>query len=179
MDIQFKNIKAHARGESKRTWYEWRSKLFDGLNEGLQGIRQGMIEDDKVIAQQEQLLQSIVPSLAEKHAQLKEEASILQARADEVASCDQNELQRARERLVQTEQEIQAKLALIANLKAEMEQKDETTSQITERLSDCRAEIHEAERVTSENRGWTSTEVKALKGTSPSYLHSCPLTNHF
>ena len=164
MDNQFKNIKAHARGESKRTWYEWRSKLFEGLKKGLVGIHDGMVADERLLAEQESILQPVVPDLIEKHAALKGKAETLQAQADEVANCDQEELQAARSRLVAKHEEVEAKKKLLADLQAQMQEKDQNIDHVTERTAECQAEIQEAERVASENRGWTYAEVKALKG---------------
>ena len=166
MDNQFKNVKAHARGESKRTWYEWRSKLFDGLTTGLLSIRSSMIDDDKLLSKQEEILQANVPELVERHTTVKAEAETLQARADEIADCDQDELHAARSQLVATEEEIEAKKKLIAELQAQLQQKDSGIEHIKERTAECRAEIQEAQRVASENKGWAYAEVKALKGTS-------------
>ena len=165
MDNQFKNVKAHARGESKRTWYEWRSKLFDGLTTGLVSIRSGMVEDDKLLSQQEEILQARVPELIGKHAAVKLEAETLQVRADELAECDQDELHAARTQLVAKEEEIKAKKKLIADFQAQLQEKDSSIEDVNERTAECRAEIQEAQRVVSENKGWSYAEVKALKGT--------------
>ena len=169
MDNQFKNIKAHARGESKRTWYEWRSKLFDGLTAGLESIRQGMIEDNQRLSRQEEVLQTNVPELMQRHAKLKVEAETLQARADEIANCDQDELRATRLQLVAKEEEIEAKKTLFAELQAQRQQKEQTIEQVKERTAECRCEIQEAERVANENRGWNYEEVKALKGISEKF----------
>ena len=171
MDNQFKNIKAHARGESKRTWYEWRSKLFDGLKKGLVSIQEGMAQDGKLLSEQEEILQAHVPDLAELHAMLKTEAENLQGQADELANCDQNELREARSQLVAKEEEIAAKKKLLAELQAQMQEKEQSIEQVKERTAECHAEIQEAERVANENRGWTHAEVKALKGRSQSPIN--------
>lgn len=171
MDNQFKNIKAHARGESKRTWYEWRSKLFDGLKKGLVGIREGMVEDDKLLEQQEDLLQTRIPELVEKHASLRTQAEMMQAHAEEVANCNQDELRQTRSRLLAKEEEIEAKKKLLTDLQAQLQGLEQGIEQVQEQISEYRAEIQEAERVTNDNRGWSFAEVKALKG---NHLHLHP-----
>ena len=165
MDNQFKNIKAHARGQSKGTWYEWRSKLFEGLTAGLEDIRKGMVQDDKLLVEQENVLQEHVPALIEKHGFFKAEVDTLQSHADEIASCDQFELQQTRARLATKEEEIAATRRLLAELQEELKQKNEAAEQITDRKTECTAEIQEAERVAEVNRGWDYQGVKGFKGT--------------
>lgn len=172
MDNQFKNIKVHARGESKATWYEWRSKLFEGLKSGLVSIHEGLLQDDKFLGDQEELLHGTIPSLIAKHTLLQEEATNLQSQADELANCDQEELRSVRKSLIQREQDIVEKKRLLVELQAELESNKIAVVEAEERKIEVIAEIKEAERVTNENRGWTYEEVKLLKGESRYNPHS-------
>ena len=164
MDNQFKNVKTHARLLSKAMWYEWRMKLLDGLKEGLVQISDGMDEDANTLSQQKQLLDRVLPKLIEDHDRLRNEHQTLQAQADELASCDQDELRQAREQLAFVDKDIQEKKRLLRNLQQDLQSKDQTIQDAVERRDEYHAEIKEAERVRQESRGWKKSEVAALHG---------------
>ncbi|KAI4106981.1 MAG: hypothetical protein L6R37_001874 [Teloschistes peruensis] len=163
MDNQFKNVKTHARLLSKAMWYEWRMKLLDGLKEGLVQISNGMDEDAENLAQQEGLLEPMLPKLIEENGRLQGEYENLQAQADELASCDQDELRQARDKLRAVDDDLQAKLSLLAQLGQELQAKDESVQDALERRDEYHAEIKEAERVRQDSRGWKPSEVSALQ----------------
>ena len=164
MDNQFKNVKTHARLLSKAMWYEWRMKLLDGLKDGLIRISNDMDADADVLSQQEELLQTVVPELVEEHERLKSEAHILQAQADELANCDQEELNDAREQLVILDDELEAKRKMVADLQRQLEEHEQGIEEVVERKQEYLGEIKEAEKVREESRGWSGSEVAALKG---------------
>lgn len=164
MDNQFKNVKTHARLLSKAMWYEWRMKLLDGLKEGLVQISDGMDADAKTLSQQERLLEPVLPELIEENDRLKNEHQTLQAQADELASCDQEELRRFREKLAAVDDDLQAKLRLVEQLEQELQAKEGGIQDALERRDEYHAEIKEAERVRQESRGWKTAEVTALQG---------------
>ncbi|KAL9602456.1 MAG: hypothetical protein Q9219_001881 [cf. Caloplaca sp. 3 TL-2023] len=166
MDNQFKNVKTHARLLSKAMWYEWRMKLLDGLKEGLVQISDGMDEDAASLSQQEQLLTPVLPKLIEENDRLQNERQILQAQADELASCDQDELREAREKLTNVDTDLQAKKDLLRMLQQDLQAKERDIQDATERRDEYHGEIKEAERVRQESRGWKMSEVTALQGIS-------------
>ena len=178
MDNQFKNVKTHARLLSKAMWYEWRMKLLEGLKEGLMRIEEGMVDDDHLLAQQEQLLDAVMPDLIREHGELEAEATLLQNQAHELADCDQDELKDARDQVSSAEQEIEAKRAMVKELRSRLARQEESIEQAAERKAEYLEEIKEAERVREDNRGWRSAEVASLKGSSPSILPLNCLANH-
>ncbi|KAI4225833.1 MAG: hypothetical protein L6R36_003630 [Xanthoria steineri] len=163
MDNQFKNVKTHARLLSKAMWYEWRMKLLDGLREGLVQIRNGMDEDAQVLSRQEGHVEALLPKLIEENERLQNEHRFLQAQADELASCDQDELRQAREQLAAIDQDLQAKRRLADELEQELQAKEQGIQDAVERRDEYHAEIKEAERVRQESRGWKTSEVAALQ----------------
>jgi len=165
MDNQFKYVKTHARLLSKAMWYEWRMKLLDGLKEGLLKNGEGMNEDAEALTRQEQLIQDILPSMTEEQEQLEADARDLQAQADDLASCDQEELNSVRNNLMSLESDIAAKRKMAENLQTQLDQKDYHIENATERRHEYLAQIDEAEKVRLHSQGWDSSEVKALQGT--------------
>ncbi|KAL8937365.1 MAG: hypothetical protein Q9211_003727 [Gyalolechia sp. 1 TL-2023] len=163
MDNQFKNVKTHARLLSKAMWYEWRMKLLDGLKEGLVQIKDGMDEDGRTLSQQEQLLETVLPRLLEKNDRLQKEHQSLQAQADELASCDQDELRQAQDRLTAIDNDLQAKKRSLSALQRSLQAKEQSIQDAIERRDEYHAEIKEAERVRQESRGWKMSEVTALQ----------------
>ncbi|KAL8717203.1 MAG: hypothetical protein Q9225_005538 [Loekoesia sp. 1 TL-2023] len=163
MDNQFKNVKTHARLLSKAMWYEWRMKLLDGLKEGLVQISDGMDGDATILSQQEQLLESVLPKLVEENGRLQNEHQTLQAQADELASCDQNELRHAREQLAGVDSDLQAKKTLLRELQKDLQAKEKRIQDAVEQRDEYLAQIKEAGRVCQESRGWKMSEVTALQ----------------
>ena len=163
MDNQFKNVKTHARLLSKAMWYEWRMKLLDGLKEGLVRIGDDMASDDALLARQEALLDPVVPDLVQKHDELEARSRRLQSHADELASCDQAELETARDQIVALDDEITQKRKQVEEMQAQLKETEERAESVEQRKVACRAEIKEAERVREECRGWSASEVVELK----------------
>lgn len=164
MDNQFKNVKTHARLLSKAMWYEWRMKLLDSLKEGLAKVAGEMDEDDNVLLKQHRALEPILPPLVHHHDQLEAENHALQARADELASEDQEALKDARLELVQIEKEIEAERKLVNELQEEFRCKEERIEYAIDQRQRCLEQIEEAEKIRLESRGWSSTEIASLQG---------------
>ncbi|KAI1857108.1 hypothetical protein JX265_011309 [Neoarthrinium moseri] len=163
MDNQFKNVKTHARLLSKAMWYEWRMKLQDGLKEGLVRIAEGMDADGQLLRKEEELLQSILPQLDNKFKALEAENQNLQSIAQELADCDPEDLQAARAELTDVDADIEAKMRQIEEFHQALLETQATVEDMVERKQECVAAIAEAEKVREECRGWTSTEINALK----------------
>ena len=164
MDNQFKNVKTHARLSSKAMWYEWRMKLLDELKKGLNVISEGMGQDDLILQRQEELLMSVLPALLAKHEALQQESQKLQTHAQELANCDQNELNDARQKLHATEEEIATKRVMVEELTHRLKEKDDGIEAVIESKDECFSHIKEAERIREEYKGWSSSEVSQLKG---------------
>lgn len=175
MDNQFKNVKTHARLSSKAMWYEWRMKLLDELKKGLTVISKGMEQDDSTLQRQEELLQSVLPALLAKHEALGQESQRLQRHAQELANCDQNELNDARHKLQATEEEIATKGVMLDEMTRKLKEKEDGLEAVVESKEECLSHIKEAERIREEYRGWSASEVSLLKG--PFSTHS-PIRTH-
>ncbi|KAF2691906.1 Spc7-domain-containing protein [Lentithecium fluviatile CBS 122367] len=163
MDNQFKNLKTSARLEARGEWYGWRSSLVQDLKTGLLGTMDGFKRDESDLANQEKLLDAVLPPLEEKQEQLGREHKQLQQRHDELNSCDREELEQARDQLVIFDSELEEKRKLIAQLQAELAEKEARIEAAKERKIECVEEIKAAERVREECRGWSTTEVNDLK----------------
>lgn len=163
MDNQFRNVKTHARLLSKATWYEWRMKLLEGLKEGLNRHVEDMKADDELLSRREELLNSTVPPLVEKHASLEQEATNLQQLVEEMESCDQDELRSARTKLAGFEDEIEAKKRELQRLQDEVQQKADSIEAGTETRNEYMAQMQEAERIKEECRGWSARDISELK----------------
>ncbi len=163
MDNQFKNVKTHARLLSKAVWYEWRMKLLAGLKDGLLKIGEGMDEDVISLTQQELILEPVLPGLIEEHEKLEAERQLFQSQADEIAKCDQGELQEARNNLVAVEKDLQNKRKMFKELQNELRRKELKFENAIERKQQCIEEVKEAEKTREAYRGWSPAEVAALQ----------------
>lgn len=163
MDSQFRNIKTHSRLVSKGMWYEWRMKLLDGLQDGLITIAEDMTSDADVLGKQQELLDNVVPELVQNYETLLQQEADLQTAAEEIANCNQEDLAEARECLVALDADIESKKALVQELRSQMEDNETRFSIATERKQTCLDEIREADKIREECRGWTGSEITALK----------------
>jgi kinetochore protein Spc7/SPC105 len=164
MDNQFKNLKTNARLEARGEWYTWRSTLLHDLKSGLLGTLDGFRRDESKLANQEQLLDTVLPPLVEKQVALSVECKQLQQRHDELNSCDREELEQTREKLVATDAELEEKRQLLEQLQQELADKEAHIEAVKERKVECVEQTKAAERMREECRGWSTSEVNDLKG---------------
>ncbi|KAI3545729.1 Spc7 kinetochore protein [Colletotrichum abscissum] len=164
LDNQFKNGKTHARLESKAMWYEWRMKLQEGLREGLVRIAEGMAIDDKVLQQQQKLLSSVLPAIVSRFESLEQEHKNLRAVAEELADCDPEELETARFDLAALDNDVQEKTRRVEELRKQLQEAEQDVEQLAQEKQQCHEDIKEAEKIREECRGWSISEISALKG---------------
>ncbi|KAI1947486.1 hypothetical protein LOZ57_003215 [Ophidiomyces ophidiicola] len=163
MDNQFRNVKCHARLLSKSMWYEWRMKLLEGLKQGLDRHVDEMAQDAKVLSRKETLLNSVVPGLAEKHENLQIDAHNLQKAVEEMENCDQEELRQTRERLAALDLEVSRRRKDLDEAQAALEENSTAIKAGMDKKKRLLKEIHEAEAILEECRGWDVKEVYHLK----------------
>jgi len=177
MDNQFKNLKTNARLEARGEWYTWRSTLLHDLKAGLLHTMDGFKRDESTLINQEQLLDVVLPPLVEKKEHLSVECRQLQQRHDELNSCDREELEQTREKLIATDAELQVKKQLLLQLQHDLADKEQRIQAAKDRKVECIEEIKAAERVRESCRGWSTSEVSSLKGMlTLMLLHQHPLT---
>lgn len=163
MDNQFKNVKTHARFLSKAMWYEWRMKLQEGLKEGLMKTAEGMTADEKLLDKQQKLLASVLPAMNKQFEVLSRECANLELVTNELEDCDPEELDSARSDLMIVEEDLEAKAREIAQLREQLEQTEQSIDHLSEQKQSCIVDIKEAEKIREECRGWSSTEISALR----------------
>lgn len=163
MDNQFKNVKTHARLLSKAMWYEWRMKLQEGLKEGLIRTAEGMTADEKFLDKQQKLLASVLPEMTRQSETLSRECENLELVAGELEDCDPAKLESARADLLAVEEDTEAKMQEIAQLREQLQETEQSISQLSEKKQSYVADIKEAEKIREECRGWSATEISALK----------------
>lgn len=172
MDNQFKNVKTHARLLSKAMWYEWRMKLQEGLKEGVIKISHDMDNDYSVLQEQLDILDTVVPDLLTKYAELEAESGILEEAAQEIADCDPTDLQAARDELVELGEDIDAKKELLESLRKEFKAAEDEVDALATKKSTYLANIEQSEKIRESCRGWSSSEINQMKGKVPhSSLH--------
>ncbi|GAB0139772.1 hypothetical protein EsHS_00000413 [Epichloe bromicola] len=163
MDNQFKNVKTHARLLSKAMWYEWRSKLQEGLREGLAKIAEDMNADEIILKEQADLLAAVLPNALEQYEALEEEGGNLEEAAKELADCDPAELEAARDELNNVDDDIAEKKRLVDELRQEFESSSSEVEILSTKKQTLLQGIQEAEKVRQACRGWTCSEVESLK----------------
>jgi kinetochore protein Spc7/SPC105 len=126
-----------------------------------------MISDEELLDEQQALLESVLPQLIRQARELEEEEADLQLVAEEIANCDQEELSEARQQLITADADIDAKKRLVTELRKQLQGKEAEIEAGNEKKQIYLEEIREAEKIREECRGWTSSEISALKSTSP------------
>jgi len=164
LDNHMRDIKTNARLCSKEIWYDWRSKLLDGLEEGLKSIKAKLDDDAAILGERENMLESLLPDLLAKHDALHQEAVRLEEAAASVSEEEQEELDTVRQTLGNVNEQIEEKKRMLEAMEKELQEQDELVEAYTEGKGECLAQISEAERVKESCRGWSIDEVSALKG---------------
>lgn len=141
-------------------------KLQEGLKEGLDRIAEGMDDDDKVLRRQQDLLDSVLPDMIKYFESLESEHEDLEEVAKELEDCDPEELQNARKDLVSMDQAIEERKRKIEELRAQIEVSQTSADSLAKQKQQYLEEIQEADKIREECRGWSSTEVSAIKGKS-------------
>lgn len=164
LDGNMRDAKTNARMRSKESWYDWRSKLLDGLTDGLNRIKAGLDADAEVLGQREQELESVLPGLLEQYESLQKEAEQLEKAAAAISEEEKEELRASRDRLVEVDEQIEERKRMLASLQRDVEEQDNLAEAYEEGKAESLAAIQEAERVKESCRGFTIDEVQALKG---------------
>lgn len=171
IDNQLKNVKTHARLQSKAMWYEWRTKLLDGMKEAFKKTEEGMANDEQLLRDMEELLASVVPGLVKKFEVLEQESEELEAVASELADCDPSELEGARVDLAAVDAQIEEKTRKLAAMRLQLEESEDSIRDMTARKQQCLDDIRVADQVREECRGWSSSEIALLKRRSTPHLN--------
>ena len=174
LDTQMRDIKTQARLRSKEMWYAWRSQLLEDLMKALQGIGEGLINDDEALSRAEHILDQSLPGLSEKHQTLRAEAERLEEEAAATNEEQKEELEAAREQVQAVSSELEEKRALLRDLQQQAKEHEENASELEEQKAEFTAAIKEAERVKDACRGVSINEITTLKGkeTPIPHLHA-------
>lgn len=164
LDGLMSDAKTNARLRSKEIWYDWRSKLLDGLEDGLKQIEQGLESDAKVLGEKEQLLESVLPNLLQRQESMQAEAQQLEEAAAAISEEEKEELDATRERLVSVNDDIEERKRMISRFQQDLQEQEQLVEAYTESKAESLAAIQEAQRVKEACRGWTIDEVQSLKG---------------
>ena len=163
LDNQFKNMKTNARLLSKATWYEWRMKLLDGLQESLKDTTQGLQADDEALAKQFDVVEHALKESQEKREALEQEHRVLRARADELAGCDPEDLETARQRLQTVNEEIKSHSHDIEGQHESISDLDQQIAAAKKAKESASAATKDAYRQREASRGWSTAEIAKVQ----------------
>ena len=166
MDTQFKNVKTHARLRSREMWYEWRSKLLEGLMDGLAKIGEGFVADESTLRQMEELLQegAVVENLFAEKRRLEEEVQRVSQEVEDFRAWDNEELVQARSDVASAGEEIARKWKEVEELREAVRSAEGKLQEGEEQRVEWENEIDSAEKFLDERRAWSAEEVKRLQG---------------
>lgn len=176
LDTQMRDMKTDARLRSKEMWYGWRSQLLDELMTGLQSIAEGLIQDDEILGQSEEILDQVLPSLIEQRNKLQQEADQLEERVTAVSEEEKGELKVVRESLTGVNDELEKRRRVLDTLREQVEEQDSAAEHLQESKEEFTAAIQEANRVREACRGVSLSEVKALRGKNKSRHPGCHMS---
>ncbi|RMZ82902.1 hypothetical protein DV737_g1939, partial [Chaetothyriales sp. CBS 132003] len=163
MDNQFRNGKTNARYQSKEGWYTWRTQLVDGLQQGLEGIKQGMVKDLEMLDGQSKSISKVALGLLKQQQSLQLEIESLERILMELDSVDTNALKGVRDNLRTADEENSRKTRILGELRQELNDKAEALSAAEELKAEMEDQIAEADRVRREFRGWSAADVLMRK----------------
>ncbi|CAK7221923.1 hypothetical protein SEUCBS140593_004726 [Sporothrix eucalyptigena] len=163
MDNQFKNIKIFARLQSKKQWYEWRTKLHEGLQEGMLKVLRDLEKDKEVLQQRREVVDAVYPALLAEYESLERERIQLEAFAAQLGGDDQEALIAARVQKGQLTASIEEHKGETARLEAEMQASKSRVAAMKKEREQYLKELEEAKRIQEERRSWSHQEISSLK----------------
>ncbi|KAF4553157.1 putative Spc7 kinetochore protein [Elsinoe fawcettii] len=158
MDTALGDMKAKARMGSKEVWYAWRQELLAGLEGGLREIERGLANDEVELNTREDALQ-VLESAQDMKLQLEEEVAALEDMVARENQDDKEELDAARQELLQTNASVSEQKELLAQLQAELEEQERLADLYIDSKTEALAAIEEANRVKEASRGISVEEV--------------------
>ena len=163
MDNQFKNIKIFARLQSKKQWYEWRTKLHEGLQEGMLKVLRDLEKDKELLRERRDKVDAVYPALLAEYESLERERIQLEAFAAQLGGDDQEALIAARVQKGQLTASIVRHKDETARLEAEMQASKARVIEMKKEREQYLKELEEAKRVQEERRSWSHQEISSLK----------------
>ncbi|CAK7208511.1 hypothetical protein SCUCBS95973_000127 [Sporothrix curviconia] len=163
MDNQFKNIKIFARLQSKKQWYEWRTKLHEGLQEGMLKVLRDLEKDKDLLRERREKVDAVYPALLAEYESLERERIQLEAFAAQLGGDDQEALIAARVQKGQLTASIEEYKGKTARLEAEMRASKARVVEMKKEREQYLKELEEAKRIQEERRSWSHQEISSLK----------------
>ncbi|CAK7271665.1 hypothetical protein SEPCBS119000_004722 [Sporothrix epigloea] len=163
MDNQFMNIKIFARQQSKKQWYEWRTKLHEGLQEGMRKVLRDLEKDKEILHQRREKVDAIYPTLLSEYKALERECSRLEAFAAQLGGDDQEALIAAQVQKSQLKASIKEHEDETARLEASVRASKARVSDMKKEREQYLIELEQAKRVQEERRSWSPQEILSLK----------------
>ncbi|CAK7220808.1 hypothetical protein SBRCBS47491_004315 [Sporothrix bragantina] len=163
MDNQFKNIKIFARLQSKKQWYEWRTKLHEGLQEGMLKVLRDLEHDKELLRERREKVDAVYPALLAEYESLERERIQLETFAAQLGGDDQEALIAARVQKGQLTASIEEHKGETARLEAEMQESKARVVDMKKEREQYLKELEEAKRIQEERRSWSHQEISSLK----------------
>ncbi|CAK7271814.1 hypothetical protein SEPCBS57363_004815 [Sporothrix epigloea] len=163
MDNQFKNIKIFARQQSKKQWYEWRTKLHEGLQEGMRKVLQDLKKDKDILHHRHEKVDAIYPALVADHEALERECKQLEAFAAQLGGDNQEALIAARVQKGRLSASIKEHEGETARLESSTQAGKARVAEMKKEREQYLIELEEAKRIQEERRSWSPQEISSLK----------------
>ncbi|KAF2664233.1 Spc7-domain-containing protein [Microthyrium microscopicum] len=162
IDSQLRDLKTNARLQSKSGWHSWRAQLLNDLKTGLTSTASDLERDDALLAPVEAAFDQVLPDMFQQESSLQSTLDMLQKRKADADNNTGADLDTARESLTATKSTLQQKQDLLERLQASHAEATTRLDAAQSWKTETAAAIKEADRISEECRGWSTTEVLAL-----------------
>lgn len=163
MDNQFKNIKIFARLQSKKQWYEWRTKLHQGLQEGMGKTLEDLEKDKSVLQKRRAVVDAVYPGLQAEYEAAVQEMGRLEKFTKQLGE-ERESILAVRRKRQQLQASIEQRKQETARLQAEAKASRERVAAMKVEREQYLEELEEAKRVQEERRSWSHQEISSLRG---------------
>ena len=135
--------------------------------EGLARISDGLVADETILRQMEELLQegAVVGNLLAEKRRLEEEVQRVGQEVEDFKAWDDEELVQARADVASAEEEIARKWKEVEELREAVRSAEGKLQEGEEQKVEWESEASAAEKFLDERRAWSADEVKRLQGT--------------
>jgi kinetochore protein Spc7/SPC105 len=163
MDVQFKQIKTHARLEAKKVWYQWRMEILNNVKNMLESNLKDLKQDEQTIEQHKQQFGPFLPEIKQSWDKTKRELQQLEEMERRIGMDDQDALKTARSQLGELMGRIETARAQTQEKRQHAEKVDSELKEKEAKKAELVASIEEVERIGEMNRGWSENEVNTWK----------------
>lgn len=160
----FKRVRQFFRQEARREWYEYRTTVFDALCQSYSANLAGLSSDLSIVSSTQETLDSSLPFLRARAAELSAALEKEKARNESLQSADQEHLAELREAIKEQNGAMEDFRRDVKESEEQLARVQDKEDELTTRRKEQEKAIAASRKVLDEVKFYTKGEVCRLQG---------------